>query len=387
MYRDVAAKIEHYRDMIYQEFAKKGLTPGSSEVATRLSRINHYLSIFRHENVSTGETFDAAAFTQMTEDVYADLKILYQLVYDLTVTEMAALTDYADAHVADLAVMADRYEKKNRLETQVTSLGKTVMFKSYGFTPVYQNGKAVLSLGSLTANAGSQLSGVFEGEEIEDSQVTFTFTRGSEESTVGPWSHAGGSVTVPGSKTIRTYAYAIDADQILNEKFAVLATGLTPKGSNEYKVLAGENKLSNKGQLVAATSAVGGLSFSATDKASYEGYIYGASYITFHFSKAPSGKNFSGSSILSPQSIHRIAIDFNEAAGLTISTNGRLFAACQPGTVAEGRLWYPKGSMAKDFLVHEASPGELVTYSDVSVSISDPPEYPVISLIAVKQLG
>ena len=42
MYRDVAAKIEHYRDMIYQEFAKKGLTPGSSEVATRLSRIPVY---------------------------------------------------------------------------------------------------------------------------------------------------------------------------------------------------------------------------------------------------------------------------------------------------------------------------------------------------------
>ena len=109
LYLDQKKKIEYYRQRIIQNFTKKGIYPDDTMISTRLSDIDTKLGIFQYINVGRGETFDTAKFNEDMLRIWQDLKILYELAYEITVKDYEELQLWCEVHLTELQNMANTY--------------------------------------------------------------------------------------------------------------------------------------------------------------------------------------------------------------------------------------------------------------------------------------
>ena len=388
-YRDVLAKIEYYKTRVHAEFAKRGLYPSADEVENRISKIDHYLSILRHAPAIPGEKIDVDVLNRQIEELYQDLKILYRINYDLAVVKTAELADYADAHLDELQQLAETYERKNNLETQNTALGKTIFYKTHGFSVIRKTGAAEIPLGPVSAQSGSSLSCLFSADNVPASSVAFRFCRGDDTEEVSEWSYGGQALQVPGSAGINRYEISLPEEANLTGGFILSQAKLAPSAASVYRVLAGKDRLLITKDGAAALLAPlksGEASYLLPAGAAISFYLYDASYADIYCSESLVSQNFSGQTVLMPQRRQKISLKVGDKqTGLRVITNGSIYAQLETGTVSGGSLWYPRSSLARDFLVEESKPGEPVSYDNVIAVIHDPPDDFDIRIIAVKE--
>lgn len=381
-YIDEVEKLAYYKEQIMQQLTRVGVFPDMISVNERLADIDAKLSIYRHRQAYSGDEFDTKRFNKEFADIAEDLKIIYKLVYQLSVERYEKIKEFAETHVAEMQSMARKYQNKTRFEIDSTSLGSTIFFQANGFNLSYGNGTATINLGSIEAMKGSKLACIFDAENVAPENVVFSF----DGKNCSPYDLNRDFFTVPGTVTNRFCEYTVPDGEMVNTAHIMNIKEFEPDADNKYVIYAGKNCIRDEYQFIEKQENT---PITLSVPGEVEFYILGGTFINFDFSQQPLSKNFSGTSITNLKSVHKIIMEHGEGFTFNYVTDGTVYAKRAIGTMRDGKLYYPYGDGVSDFRIEEYYAEDKEQYSNVKVTVSgikdDTPL--TINNIAIKELG
>ena len=390
-YADQKRKLEYYRTRIIQDLTRRGLYPDDQRVATILNNINTMFGTFQYVNIGKGETFDTAKFNEDMLRIYQDLKILYELAYDITIKDYEETKAVAEVKLAELRNMADNYRYKTKFELDSTYLGNTIFFQSVGYDIKNENGIVKVNLGTVSAEAQAKLFCIFDCDVISPRNVIFSFKNSSNLVTnCSPYSYNRDFFTVEGSLKKNTYTVTLNGEKV---RTSFICTPASLKGKvshdNKYKLYGGKGFIS-KGYLAKTYAAlVPGVPVEiGSDGGVVTFFIVNGSHADFSFSEEPQHKNFNGTRITDMSYCQQIVIEHYRDISFTFETDGTVFATHHNGSVLDGELLYPAADPVNDIMIEEYSVGNKQQY-DVTVTAGpfNSGDIPDIKVIAIKQMS
>lgn len=390
MYAEELAKINYYKERIIKEFAKNGIHPDNTMIKKRLEKIDKSIAIYQPYSRVTGEYFDAKEFNEDIRQVYADLKILYQLAYDLCVKDMNELQSYAETHLTQLETLAQHYQRKTQMELNGTYLGKTIYFQTYGYKISGDNGVRTIDLGSVDITPGGKLACIFEPKEQTPqlSDVSFVFTDKDDNTlSCSPYELNKDTLTIPGKSKITTYSYTPPTGSKITSSFQLTPEGLTPTMDNTYLIYSGKDRICTGTYDKIFTYKTSGVALNLTKSGKTTFYILNGTYIQFDFKEEPISKNFNGTSIKNMGDHKKIIIEHGDNFIMDFTTDGTIYASCEYGTVKNGALYYPGATNLTDFMIEEYSAADKAPYQ-AKVIVNNSYESTFrINAIAIKEMN
>ena len=390
MYQDQIKKIAYYRARIIKELIRKGIYPEDSLVSARITEIDTMLSIFQYSPVGRNENFDADKVNEDLVRIYEDLKILYQIAYDISVRQFEELQLYCETHIAELQNMANKYQYKTQFELDATYIGDTVFYQSTGYNVTENNGVITVELGELEFERQSKLSCIFDCDTVEQKDVIFVFEDSDGKiANCSPYDYNKDFFTVPGELTCNKYVFNHGSGRIATS-FICTPSELRGQISykHKYKLYGGKGYVTigyyNKRYLFKQPGISVGLE--AGGVCTF--WILGGTYAKFEFSAMPDNKNFEGTEISALNDHHKIVIEHTERLEFDFRTDGVIYATYQDGVILNGELYYPTNDQVEEILVEDYAVGDKDKYK---VSVIAGPfitgEIPPIKSIAIKQLS
>ena len=389
LYQDQIKKLAYYRSRIIQDLARKGVYPDDFKIKARLEDIDTMLGVFQYKRVGSGDTFDTDKFNEDLERIYTDLKILYQLAYEISVRDYNELKVYCETHLNELQGMASNYQYKTKFELDSTYLGNTVFFQSAGFNCSTSNGISKIELDEIQVDEQSKLTCIFDAENVTSQNVIFTFTDSDGVNhNCSPYSYNQDFFTVPG--TLKKNSYIVNlSDDTIKTQFICTPSEIAESVShdNKYVLFGGKGFVQSGYYSKKYYEKLPDVPIKI-DKGVVQFYVLGGTYINFDFSTMPDNKNFEGTSISDISDHQKIVIEHSSALSFDFVTNGTIYATRQNGKVMNGDIYYPAPDKIKDVLVEEYSVGDKKSYT---VSVTAGPfltgDIPVINTVAIKQLS
>ena len=373
-YQDVVLKAAFYKEQIIRGLVKNGQKLNSSVIDSKLKEIDLYLSIYRETDVKPNKNFDVKKFNQDMFYVYSDLKILYKILFETSVTEFNALKSFANSYVNELTSRANDCKNKVDAKTSITALGNTLsVVTNKELTDAdKESGVYKLNLGNISSKAGKKLALVIEGNNLVNADIVLKLT--GYDGTVlslDPYSINEDTITVPGDKDSTIYSAAQNKDEVSTGSILMSIKDFIANDTYSYSIYAGENKFLytddyGNTSYISYTNASEAL---LASKGNISFYIYNSNTdkkTSFYSScKFPwSNFNQGDAEALSEKSF--ISFDCDYSTIVNFSTNGKIFAQKKDGTVINGKLYYPqKETELTDFYIVEEKPGEEKAYAAV----------------------
>lgn len=384
-------KIKYYKEKISQELVKTGIHVDNDAINKRLEAINTSLAIFQYKDVQEKTQFNVDKFNTDFECIYADLEILYKLVYKYCIDEYEKIKAYAENHLTSLEAIARKYELKTKFETGSTSLGETIFFQISGFDKDISNEVTKIDLGSVQVTPASKIVCMIDADNVDDSQVIFNI--GGQ--TCLPYSFNHDYITVPGERKTCIYNYTVN-DNIDAAVMRVMnIDSFTPSQNNTYFIFAGENMIKNSSgssiKLIDLSNktSISCSSPSLTNKAGkVTFYVKNGSYIKFDFAYKPNYTNFSGTYIDNLKNVEFIEIDYTNIITFNVLTDGKIYADKKNGIIKDGFLYYPDilPDVSKYTIIEYKTDKETSVNVSVSINGQNTETGPSINMIALKQL-
>ena len=384
-YKDEVEKLNFYKKKIMQELTQKGIYPDDISVKKRLDAIDAKLAVFQFIDYEEGSTFDTKKFNEDFIRIGQDLCILYKLAYQICIKEFQELQAFAETHLTELENMARRYEYKTKFEIESTSLGKTVYFQTNGFNVQTENTMAIIKLGALSVENGSKLACLFDGNNIRQEQVIFSF----DNQNCSPYDYNRDFFTVPGAVNCESYKYELPESTNVTSAIEMNVMGLTPNKQNKYIIYGGKEQIALGYYSKTFASKEAGLPVSLTGGGKISFYIVGGSFVNFDFSKQPVSKNFTGTRVENLKKHHKIVLEYSGSFTFDCETDGIIYATQTEGIIKDDKLYYPNADMVNSFLVEEYMTGKTTAYEDVRITISGLKEDAALHInsVAIKQLS
>lgn len=379
-------KVKYYKDRIVNLLIEKGIYPQSGDIDKRLEAIDQSLAIFQYKDVRAKDTFNTEEFNSAFEKIYADLDILYRLVYKYCMIEYEKLKLYAETHLAELEETARNYKQKSKFETGSTSLGETLFFQTSGFEKDITNEITKIDLGEIKVIPGSRVACLIDAEDIDDSQVVFKV---NGENCL-PYTYNKDYIRIPGEQKKTVYDYEIEDDLKAESMRVMNINDFAPSTDNYYEIYAGKDAVIDTDRngipSVVKMSGTNTITTSSS-KGKITFYIREGKYVKFDFSTMPAYKNFAGNFVENIKDGQLFEIEHNGLMGITIITDGKIYADKATGVINNYMLYYPDVIDTKDFRIIEYSNDESITVkASVSISGQDTEKGPAINMIALKQL-
>lgn len=389
LYQDQVKKLAYYRSRIIQDLARKGIYPDDAKINARLNDIDTMLGVFQYMNIEAGDTFDAAKFNEDFERIYRDLRILYELAYEISVQEYNELKVYCETHLNELQNMASNYQYKTKFELDSTYLGSTVFFQSAGFNSSMSNGIATINLGKIQVEEQSKLACIFSAENVNPRNVVFTFSDSNGiNHNCSPYDYNQDFFTVPGILKKNTYEVSL-LDSMTKTQFICTPSEIAGNvnHNNKYVLFGGKGFVQTGYYSKGYFEKIAGVPITI-EQGVVQFYVLNGTYINFDFSETPSNKNFEGIGITDMTNCQKIVIEHNSTLTFDFITNGTIYATKHNGKILNGEIYYPVPEQVRDVLVEEYSVGDKVSY-DVTVTAGPflTGDVPVIDTIAIKQLS
>lgn len=390
LYADQKKKIEYYKARIIQDFARKGIYPDDSRISSQISNINTMSSILQYIDVGRNESFDADKFNEDMLRIWQDLKILYELAYEITVKDYEELQLWCETYLSELQNMASTYRYKTSLELNSTYLGTTIFYQSSGFDITNNNGTVKINLGTVVTEEQAKLACIFNCDDVRQRDVIFMFEdQNGLISNCSPYDYNHDFLSVPGQLNKNTYSVTLSGENV-RTSFICTPESLSGKLSynNKYKLYGGEGYIAFNYISKVYAQKIPGVPAELTEGGMATFYILNGTYATFEFSATPRSKNFEGLKISNMKHCHKIVIEHDSYLSFDFVTDGTIFATCQDGRITDGELMYPAADKINDIFIEEYSVGDKVAYN-VSVLVSPVRNgnVPVINAVAIKQLS
>lgn len=390
LYLDQKKKIEFYKSRILQDLASKGVYPDDARIAAQISNIDTMLGVLQYINVVPGDTFDTAKFNEDMLRIWTDLKILYDLSYEISVKDYEEIKLKTETKVAELQNMAADYRYKTKFEIDSTYLGDTIFFQSTGYDIVNSNGTVTVNLGTVNVEAQSKLACIFDCDVVTPDKVIFIFKDNNGIVTnCSPYSYNRDLMTVQGDLQKNSYYVTLNGEAV-RSAFICTPESLAGKISrdNKYKLFGGKGCFStgyvNK-QFIQKIPDVPIL-LNGGGIATF--YVIDGSYVNFEFSEEPDSRNFQGNRIFNLPHVQKISVEHSRTLSFDFITDGTIFATCQDGRIVNDELIYPVNDQVNDITIEEYSVGDKISFN-VSVKAGTFTDglIPDIKAIAIKQIS
>ena len=389
-YQDQIKKLNYYRSRIVNDLARRGIYPEDNRVNRQIKNIDTMLGIFQYKSVIAGEAFDTKKFNEDLEHIYQDIRILYELAYELTVKEYEELQTYCELHLTELKKMAEHYQYKTKLELDSTYLGNTVLYQSQGFNSSMDNGILTIDLGEIEVEEQSKLACIIDSDEVDINTVIFSFTDSDGiVSVCSPYAYNNDFFIVPGNLKINSYNFELGDDAIYSS-FICTPEELVGKinKDNRYILFGAKGYISTGYRQKKYMKKSDNVQLFDNETGIFEFYIVDGTYINFEFPIEPTNTNFEGTELKDISKHRKITIEHGPNFYFDFNTDGKLFATRKEATILNGELYYPYPDQITDIMVEEYSVGEKKPYS---VKLTAGPFYsgniPNINAIAIKQLS
>lgn len=392
-YRDVEKKLDYYKQQILRELVSKGIYPDNSLIESRLKSIDAHMAIFHNYNVTTGKLFNANEYNERLKLIYQDLTFLYQLLYELTVTEYNKLQGFINSHLSELNSIVETYNKRAEYENGSTTLGKTLLFKNNSFSIEDKDSITILNLGELSISNGAVLACIANINNVKAEDVIFKFKKNGSIDWINssPYNYNNELLTIPGELRKTKYEYKLQDNQKINGPL-LLDINSNINMKNKYDILGGHNRIfvnykDNEGFIVEEKPlTVDSLAFSK--KAYINFYVVDGNSISFRFSKKPIATNFPVDTqrVDNLKYIHHFFIECDEDFSFEFELDkGQVFAIKETGVISDNKLYYTGSDQISDFLIIETATGDENTY-EVVVEAHNSNEDIDIESIIIKQV-
>lgn len=393
-YMDVAKKFNYYKESILKEFVQNGVYPDNSLINSRLRSIDMYISIFNHHKILPGDRFNTDEYNEYLKLIYADLKILFELLYELQVKEYNKQQDFITSYVNELYSVVDTYKKRADYENSSTTFGKTILFQNNSFKINSENSTTYIELEDIEVSDASSISCIANINNVDPDNLVFVFTDILTEKKymITPYNFSGEILTMPGIKSTENTVITMPEDQKITGP-VMLEIGSEVNTKHKYTVLGGKNKIFvnykdiNNYDIKDVPTSLGSLIFS--NKTYINFYVVGGNSVSFKFNKKPLAANFPTEeqriSNLNP--IHHFFIECDEDFSFEIELDkGDIYAVKEEAIINNNKLYYTGTNLIRDFNIIEQKTGELKTYNAQLKIYNDNDEDFDIESIIIKQV-
>lgn len=395
MYKDAVIKAAFHRERIVKQFIKRGIYPTDKLIEESLDKIDSSLAYLQPTRMVAGGNFDTSSYNEMIRMLYRDLELLYQLLYDITVTEYISLKAFVDTHLDDLESTALKYRLKAEQESNSTSLGRTIYFNHAGFDITTENNVTLVSLGYIQANQGSRVSCFLNANNIEADRVVFGLKKGEAEPLyAAAYNYNQDSILIPGELQRRTYKYEVDKERVISYPLEMDLQGNKVTDANEYTIFAGKDKILVKefAGVTAQTLAERPTKLnmaSFKNRSSIDFYVVGGNQITFRFNKKPVNTNFPTDDykVSNLNRIHHFFIEGDEGFSFDFELDGgTVYAVKEKGNIENAKLYFSRSLDVRDFYIEEYMTGTPDTYYAFLKAVNDDGEAMDIESVTIKEL-
>ena len=368
MYKDIENTVIYYENMIINEFVKTGIYPNNNLIKSRLNDIDTRLSIFRHTIVKEGSSFDTKQFNKNIDYIYNDLKILYKILYEITVEEYNNLRQYIQTHLVEMQEYANTYLEKANLEAYSTSLGKTILFKDRNFSLDYNDTDQIISLGQIELEDACKILCIINISNIDYGNVILNLYDGANTYKCSIYNYNNDILTLPGEENKTIYEINLQESQIINGPVE-LALKLQ-NYDNKCITLGGKDKILYKkanenGEIIEEKPiAINALHF--TGHCFIDFYTVDCTGISFKFNKKPLAANFdiNANKISNLDYVHHFFIECDDNFSFDFEIEkGMVYAVKEHSLIDNNKIYYSGNVDIKDFLVIEYMPGNIAQYN------------------------
>ena len=368
-YRDEIKKIEYYKQKIINRYLEDNQLINNSRLQQYLDSIDMKLAIFRQAYIQNGEEMDVEKFNSQKADIYQDLKILYEIIYELAKERYVKVETKIRCALEDLNQRAKYYSNRTKVES-LSVYGNTLYYETNGFSQYYNSGKVYIDLGPLSIPSGSYVVCILDSNEVEPSNTIFRF---NENTQIADYMYNRGYLRIPGNYKINTYNY--ETEEAPTESFEITAENLTPDNSKSYNIFAGADKIK-----ITDTSTGGykyidkvtNIAYTADKVCDISFYIYNASYINFTIVGNYDYKSFEGYQISSPKQRQKILIKARPGFNIDFVTDGQIYADKGTSFIEDKKLYSNNVfNGINDYMVEEIEFGEPITFDNVQVIIDN----------------
>ena len=384
-YLDEIEKIKYYKERIIDRFLSNGISADKEKVQEYLDRIDLKLSIFSQAYIQSGHVLSVDVFNEQKRNIYADLVILYRILYNLANQRVEKVRTRMRYELDDLRQLAKEFQYIVDGQT-VSVYGKTVFSKTSDFPQEYKDGQVIIDLGTVTVSSGSYLAPMIASQEFDSSDVLFIFTDpDGTEIQASPYNYGKNYVKITGNYSLNTVSYAY-ADKVLGKELVNVNGGVS--ANSRY------NLLINKDQIAVRSLANNGFRYQAKSPEIYYQsagqeevtfYVYGATKIQLHLFGDIMYQNFSGNEIIAPKQRQKIVLR-GDGFSFDLKTDGTVYADMIYAVPEGDALRITKNfEDVTDYTVEEIQYGDDLSYQlRVVINNAESPFYD-ISYIVIKQ--
>lgn len=388
MYKDEIKKIEYYKQQIISEYLKIGKLLSKNELQKKLDDIDLKIAIFKQGYIDNGENFNVEKFLDQKNDIYLDLKILYELMYEFATEKLVKTQAKIEYTIDYLNEIAKKYKYKTALES-IGIYGDSIYYKTNGFTQYYDKGSVIIDLGSLSIKSGAYVAcmlGCSDSEFTGNETVLFNF----DDKRVSDYSYNKDLLVIEGNYQINTYDFKLE--ETTNTSFKIsLDDDFAPNSENKYNIFCGKDKIKvyyPDSNVTKYVDKIENIPFTSERYCEITFYVYGANEITFDINDKYDYKSFGNYENKSPKVRQKIYIKAQSGFVLNFVTDGTLYADKTTGYIDNSNLYSQKGfgNDVTDFMIEEIAYGEPVEIGNAYVEIKNAQStFYDIDYISIKQ--
>lgn len=393
MYKDMLLKLEYHKAKILKAFIKQGYFPKQEEIASKLSKIDERIALFKKYNFEPGELFNAKEMNHCLKMLYNDILFLYKILEEIYNDKYNKMLLNIEIHMNHLEALADYFKKRGDEEIKGTSLGKTIFFKTDSWKTEIKDETMDILLGDIELVQGTEISCFANINNTNKKNVMFKFNHQdpSKSFVALPYNYNNDTYIVPGEVTINEQELKLDNNFNINSEI-VLPVKINM--DNDYKVLGGANKIvvtdKKTGEITIKDFPTAENPFVATSNCYISFYIENKGTMEYNFSHKPLHCNFSiqDGLIQINKDIQKIFLDVDKGFNcyFTVDDNIKPWASYEEAIKDNNKLIYDGLLLVRDFKIKEYVRDKKSTYNLI-VKVTEIDNDEIIDSIYIKEVN
>lgn len=393
-YKDMYKKLCFHRERVIKDLLKQGIYPDETLVKTKIANIDHRLALFKKYTFMPGTTVNVIELNNSLDMIHKDLEFLYEILIDIYNNEYSKLTTYIESHLNQLEAVADLYDKRAKEETNSTTFGKTLYFKSNSFDVATNDDQTEIDLGEIDLVSGSTIACFANINNTESQDIAFAFDASDKDLSFNTlaYNYNNSKIKIPGELSINKYDLELNKDFVIRDNVMIQLEKVYP--TNEYKIMGGKNHVLVKNLDTMQEYLYDMPSFETTLKIPFRAhvsfYIVDGSEFEYMFNTRPIHTNFSLSNssvkVTNDNNYVFMEVPKDFTFGLTIS-DGDVYAVKENGIIKDNILYYYGNKDVESLQVREYVRSNKVSYNAKVIIKTDEISHLDIDSIYIKELN
>lgn len=396
MYKDVEAKLKFYKEQIIQDMVNKGIFPDTTTIDNKLKEIDTSISIFKNDiTIKKGSNFNTDDIRNKALYIFNDIKILYEILLDNSYKELLKLENYASSKMTELKNKTKNSLDKASIESNISSLGKTLLHLSSPFEFKKDNSSTYIDLGNHSLTVGSSISGLVYGTNVDNKNIKFILSNENNKIYMTPYNINQDLILIPGEIQSNKYSSTIIPLEYENS-YMVLEKEDKDISNKIYKCFIGKgkavvrNSFTKTDPMVYELSGFMPISLSSESAGGYivEFYTVDATSVNFTFNKRPIAANFplNSNTVSGLDRIHHFVIEVDNEIAFTCETdNGSIYACVEDGIINNNTVIIRNKNKITDISIEEYDTNKSEEYN-ISLLIEDDNNDTDVDTIIIKEI-